>query len=60
MRLGGGLGGDSRLPKEPRKKIIAEAVARGVAPPTDDRAIRYSTGASGDLFLSVQVCMVCC
>ena len=30
MRLGGGLGGDSRLPKEPRKKILAEAAARGV------------------------------
>jgi hypothetical protein len=44
MRLGGGLGGDSRLPKEPRKKIIAEAIARGVAPPTDDRAGRYSIG----------------
>jgi hypothetical protein len=44
MRLGGGLGGDSRLPKEPRKKILAEAAARGVAAPpaADDRPIRYS------------------
>jgi hypothetical protein len=44
MRLGGGLGGDSRLPKEPRKKILAEAAARGVAAPpaADDRPVRYS------------------
>jgi hypothetical protein len=45
MRLGGGLGGDSRLPKEPRKKILADAAARGVAAPpgADDRPPRYGT-----------------
>lgn len=46
MRLGGGLGGDSRLPKEPRKKLLADAAARGIALPaaTDERPriIRYS------------------
>lgn len=35
MRLGGGLGGETRAPKEPRKKMMAEAAAKGVllAPP---------------------------
>lgn len=42
MRLGGGLGGDSRLPKVARKKQLADAVARGVAAPPDDRLARYS------------------
>eukprot|EP00879_Flechtneria_rotunda_P006719 GHRR01007059.1.p1 GENE.GHRR01007059.1~~GHRR01007059.1.p1 ORF type:complete len:349 (+),score=86.59 GHRR01007059.1:350-1396(+) len=47
MRLGGGLGGDSRSAKEPRKKILADAAAKGIAPPpptADERPpIRYST-----------------
>lgn len=44
MRLGGGLGGDSRVPKEPRKKLLADAVAKGLAPPPDESRppIRYS------------------
>eukprot|EP00878_Enallax_costatus_P001445 GHUV01001596.1.p1 GENE.GHUV01001596.1~~GHUV01001596.1.p1 ORF type:complete len:332 (+),score=85.99 GHUV01001596.1:274-1269(+) len=44
MRLGGGLGGDSRAPKEPRKKILADSVAKGLAPPPDESRppIRYS------------------
>lgn len=44
MRLGGGLGGDSRAPKEPRKKLLADAVAKGLAPPQDESRpiIRYS------------------
>lgn len=57
MRLGGGLGGDSRLPKEPRKKILAEAAARGVAAPpaADERPIRYSTQGRGCLTACQQV-----
>eukprot|EP00775_Hariotina_reticulata_P007227 gene7227-7440_t len=47
MRLGGGLGGDSRLPKEPRKKLLAEAAAKGLPPPADERAAaRYSDRSS--------------
>lgn len=39
--MAGGLGGDSRLPKESRKKILQEAAARGVAAPSaDDRGPR--------------------
>lgn len=47
MRLGGGLGGDSRLPKEPRKKQLADAAAKGLPPPADERSlIRYSGQAA--------------
>lgn len=58
MRLGGGLGGDSRLPKEPRKKILAEAAARGVAAPpsADDRGIRYSTKVWGTVLTTAGWC----
>lgn len=48
MRLGGGLGGDSRLPKEPRKKILADAAARGVAVPSADDRSRYAAKGWGD------------
>jgi hypothetical protein len=37
MRLAGGLGGDSRLPKESKKKARAAAIAAGLPPPVDDR-----------------------
>ncbi|KIZ00625.1 U1 small nuclear ribonucleoprotein [Monoraphidium neglectum] len=37
MRLAGGLGGDSRLPKQSKKKALAAALAAGVAPPPVDR-----------------------
>jgi hypothetical protein len=46
MRLGGGLGGDSRAAKEPRKKLLAEAAARGTTLPPAEAPIRYSTGAA--------------
>jgi hypothetical protein len=40
MRLAGGLGGDSRLPKESKKKALAAALAAGLPPPVDDRGAR--------------------
>lgn len=42
MRLGGGLGGDTRAAKEPRKKLMAEAAARGTTLPPAEAPIRYS------------------
>jgi hypothetical protein len=42
MRLGGGLGGDSRAAKEPRKKLLADAAARGTTLPAAEAPIRYS------------------
>jgi hypothetical protein len=61
MRLGGGLGGDSRLPKEPRKKLLAEAAAKGLPPPADERAAaRYSDLSVGvGQFRSGQHFQVC-
>ncbi|GBF90609.1 U1 small nuclear ribonucleoprotein 70 kDa [Raphidocelis subcapitata] len=35
MRLAGGLGGDSRLPKESKKKAVAAAIAAGLPLPVD-------------------------
>jgi hypothetical protein len=57
MRLAGGLGGDSRLPKEPRKKLLADAAARGGAGPAaagggagDERHMaRYGVGVAAAL-----------
>ncbi|WIA40207.1 hypothetical protein OEZ86_013595 [Tetradesmus obliquus] len=40
MRLGGGLGGDTRAAKEPRKKLMAEAAARGTTLPPAEAPIR--------------------
>ncbi|KAI8466296.1 MAG: hypothetical protein J3K34DRAFT_434321 [Monoraphidium minutum] len=49
MRLAGGLGGDSRLPKESKKKQIAAALAAGLPPPMDDRGPpRYAGRARGE------------
>jgi hypothetical protein len=42
MRLGGGLGGDSRAAKEPRKKLLADAAARGTTLPAAEAPVRYS------------------
>jgi hypothetical protein len=46
MRLGGGLGGDSRAAKEPRKKLLAEAAARGQTLPAAEAPVRYSDWCS--------------